>query len=74
MQAPVLGKVSMNSIVADVTGISAVQVGDTATLFGSDGESEISPAAAVAQFGSILPDLLTDWGMRNPRTYRSGQP
>lgn len=62
--APVLGKISMNSIVADVTEIPNVQIGDVATVFGTD------TAQAMDQFGTILPDLFSDWGIRNPRIYR----
>lgn len=69
-RAAVLGKVSMNSIVADVTGIPGVQVGDTATVFGSDAADAISADTATGQFKTILPDLYADWGMRNPRLYR----
>ena len=69
-RAAVLGKISMNSIVADVTGISDVQVGDTATVFGTDAADEIGADTAVGQFKTILPDLYSDWGMRNPRIYR----
>ena len=68
-RAPVLGKVSMNSIVADVTGIADVQVGDEATVFGGDSANAIGPDMAAKQFETILPELLADWGMRNPRTY-----
>jgi len=67
--AAVLGKVSMNSIVADVTGIDNVQIGDEATLFGGDGAAAIGPAAAAEHFGTILADLFTDWGLRNARHY-----
>ncbi len=69
-RVPVLGKVSMNSIVADVTEIRDVQVGDEAIMFGGNGPEAIGPDTAVTQFGTILPDLFSDWGMRNPRTYR----
>lgn len=69
-RAPVLGKVSMNSVVADVSGISDVQVGDEAIVFGGRGPNAIGPEAATAQFGTILADLFSDWGMRNSRTYR----
>jgi len=67
--APVLGKVSMNSIVADVTEITNVEVGDEAIVFGGDSKGGIGPDRAVKHFGTILPDLLSDWGMRNPRFY-----
>ncbi|PUB12731.1 alanine racemase [Yoonia sediminilitoris] len=68
--APVLGKVSMNTIVADVSDIAAAQIGDVATVFGGSGPQAIGPDRATAQFGTILPDLFSDWGMRNPRIYR----
>ena len=67
--APVLGKVSMNSIVADMTGIADVQVGDEATVFGGEDALRVAPSDAVAQFRTILPDLFADWGIRNPRVY-----
>lgn len=68
-RASILGKVSMNSIVTDVTEICDVQIGDEVIVFGESGSNVIGPDAAAAQFGTILPDLFTDWGMRNPRTY-----
>ena len=69
-RAKVLGKISMNSIVADVTRIANVCVGDVATVFGTDGADAISADIAAEQFGTILPDLFSDWGARNPRHYR----
>ncbi len=68
--APVLGKISMNSIVADVTDIPSVQVGDEATLFGEDGKLSIDTQEAIEQFGTIMPDLFAEWGMRNAKVYR----
>lgn len=67
--APVLGKVSMNAIVADVTAIPKVQVGDTVVMFGGHGPASIDPPKAERQFGTIMADLYTDWGQRNPREY-----
>ncbi len=67
---PVLGKMSMNTIVADVTKISGVQVGDVVTVFGGTGAGVIAKAQAEAQFGTIMADLYSDWGLRNHRVYR----
>ncbi|WP_282048095.1 alanine racemase [Sulfitobacter mediterraneus] len=67
---PVLGKMSMNTIVADVTKISGVQVGDVVTVFGGTGAGVIEKAQAEAQFGTIMADLYSDWGLRNHRVYR----
>lgn len=61
--AAILGKVSMNTLVVDVTGHERVSIGDEATVFGSGSGS----AATERQFGSIMADLYSDWGLRNPR-------
>lgn len=65
--ALVVGKISMNTLVVDVTQINAVNVGDEVKLF--DGECcDISMfGEAEVQFGTILADLFTDWGMRNQK-------
>ncbi|HBZ43776.1 MAG TPA: alanine racemase [Maritimibacter sp.] len=66
---PVVGKVSMNAIIADVTDSPDVQVGDTVGVFGGGNVASITPATAERQFATIMADLCTDWGMRNPRVY-----
>ncbi|PWG16766.1 alanine racemase [Salibaculum griseiflavum] len=68
--APVLGKVSMNAIVADVTDLPQVQLGDTAVVFGGSGSAAITPEMAERQFDTIMADLYTDWGRRNARIHR----
>ncbi len=68
--APVLGKISMNAIVADVTGIEDVVVGDTVGVFGEGDVASILPELAETQFRTIMADLYTDWGRRNHRVYR----
>ena len=67
---PVLGKISMNAIVADVTGITDVAVGDTVGVFGEGEGASIMPKVAESQFRTIMAELYTDWGQRNPRIYR----
>lgn len=67
---PVLGKVSMNAIVADVTGIGDVEVGDTVGVFRDSEVAPILPHMAETQFRTIMADLYTDWGRRNHRVYR----
>ena len=68
--APVLGKISMNAIVADVTGIKDVEVGDTVHVFGDGDAASILPDMAETQFRTIMAELYTDWGQRNHRVYR----
>lgn len=67
--APVLGKISMNAIVADVTGIRDVRVGDKVAVFGAAQGGAILPELAEDQFSTIMADLYTDWGQRNCRVY-----
>lgn len=67
--APVLGKISMNAIVADVTGIKDVRLGDTVTVFGAGQVATIPQEMAEDQFSTIMADLYTDWGQRNLRVY-----
>jgi alanine racemase len=49
--ARVVGRVSMDMIVVDVTDIPKVKAGDTATLIGSDGKEQIK-ASELAQFAA----------------------
>jgi alanine racemase len=67
--APVVGKVSMNAIVVDVTDVPRVVVGDTVAIFGGGQAQAIAPAQAERQFATIMADLYSDWGLRNPRHY-----
>jgi alanine racemase len=68
--APVLGKVSMNTVVVDATDLDGVQVGDEATVFGETGGARTSLGATEQQFRTIMADLYSDWGLRNPRVFR----
>lgn len=65
--APVLGKISMNTIVVDVSQHADVMLGDEVVAFGQQGEAEISIQMVEAHSGTIMADLYTDWGQRNPR-------
>lgn len=67
--APVIGRVSMNTIIADVTRINAVEVGDAVTVFGDCADPGIDKDSAQDQFGTIMADLYADWGLRNHRVY-----
>ena len=67
--APIIGTVSMDLTTADVSGISSVQVGDIATIYGSDrGTTQSVPdVARIANTASA--DLLCGLGKRVPRFY-----
>ncbi len=69
--APIVGTVSMDLTTADVTGISSVQVGDIATIYGTDGGTtqSVPDVAKIAHTASA--DLLCALGKRVPRFYLS---
>ncbi len=66
-KVPVVGKVSMNTISADVTSLDGVVPGDEAVVFGSQSGAQISCADMERQSDTIMADLFTDWGHRNPK-------
>jgi alanine racemase len=67
--APIVGTVSMDLTAADVTGIPSVQVGDIATIYGTDGGTtqSVPDVARIANTASA--DLLCALGKRVPRFY-----
>jgi alanine racemase len=67
--APIVGIVSMDVTMIDVTGVSGVEVGDVVTIYGTDGE-HVHPANAVARsIGTVTSDLLCAVTARVPRLY-----
>ncbi len=65
--APVVGRVSMDLTLLDVTGVEGVSLGDRVTLFGVDGELSI-PAEDVAKTaGTISYEITCGVSARVPR-------
>lgn len=72
-RAPIVGRISMDLTVVDVTGIPGVSAGDTATLIGRDGEEVITVDEVAARVGTIGYEILTGLGPRLPRLERNGR-
>ncbi|HEY8514491.1 MAG TPA: alanine racemase [Candidatus Binatia bacterium] len=70
-RAPVVGTVSMEHLAVDVTAIPGVAVGDTVTLWGSDGNERIDVMELGARAGTIGYELLAGVSSRTPRAYAS---
>ncbi|MGH8353678.1 MAG: alanine racemase [Pseudomonas sp.] len=70
-RAPVVGKVSMNTLMVDVTDIKGVRPGDEIVLFGKQGDGEITQAELEEFNGALLADLYTVWGNSNPKFLKS---
>ncbi|HUL33377.1 MAG TPA: alanine racemase [Candidatus Eisenbacteria bacterium] len=67
--APILGIISMDVIMLDVTEVPEAAIGDIATLYGTDGD-RVYPANVVARsIGTVTSDLISGVGQRVPRIY-----
>ena len=72
--APILGRVCMDQMMVDVTGLD-VKPGDTATLFGEDGGAFLPVEALAKLADTINYETVCAIGRRVPRVYlRGGQP
>lgn len=61
---PIVGRICMDQLFADVTGIAPVSPGDVATLIGRDGPSEIRAEEMAERCGTITNELLSRVGSR----------
>src|SRR5207302_5986920 len=74
-RAPLVGTVSMDMAMADVSHLPEVEVGDEVVILGSQGEDEISLDEFAESAGIIPHELLVRLGSRAPRIYlRGGEP
>ncbi len=64
-----LGRVTMDLIMIDVSKIDNVQVGDEAVLMGRDGNEEISCAELAERAGTITWEIITRIGSRVRRVF-----
>jgi len=66
-RVPVVGKVSMNTLMVDVTDFPDVKGGNEVVLFGKQAGGEITQAEMEEINGALLADLYTVWGSSNPK-------
>lgn len=71
-RAPVIGRVSMDLVTIDVTGIPAARVGDEVVLLGSQEEQTITAEEIAAKIGTISYEVFCSVSARVPRVYRDG--
>lgn len=71
-KAPVLGRVCMDQLMVDVSGIPGVCVGDPVTLIGRDGEEEITIEQISAVADSFNYEFACGISRRVPRIYVRG--
>lgn len=69
IKVPVIGRICMDQLMIDITGIQGIKRGDIATLMGGSA-NEMIPADEVADSaGTIANELLSRLGNRLPRIY-----
>ncbi len=68
--APVVGRVSMDLTMLDVTDVPGVELGDLATLIGEQDGLAISAEEYAASIGTIALEAATTLSRRVPRKYR----
>jgi alanine racemase len=67
--APIVGIISMDVTMIDVTDVTDTAIGDVVTIYGSDGR-QVRPANVIARsIGTVTSDLLCAVSQRVPRLY-----
>ncbi len=66
---PVVGRICMDMCMVDITDVPEVQVGDTVTVVGRDGDAAITWDDWADQLGTISYELVCDINKRVPRLY-----
>ena len=69
-KAPIVGRICMDLLMADVTEIDSAAQGDVATLIGSDGSETIRCEDFAKASGTITNEILCRMGSRLPRIYK----
>jgi alanine racemase len=71
-RVPIIGRISMDMTVVDLTEVPEAAAGDAATLVGADGGERIGLEEVAAKAGTISYEVLTGLGARLPRLYLDG--
>lgn len=67
--APIVGIVSMDVTMVDVTDVPGIVIGDVATIYGTDGEDVVLANRVARTIGTVTSDLLCAVSARVPRFY-----
>ena len=66
-KVPVVGRVSMNTTMVDVTDFPDIKAGDEVVVSGKQGNEHVKQADLEEYNGALLADLYTVWGNSNQR-------
>lgn len=75
VRAPIIGRISMDMTVVDISNVPGVEVGQVATVLGSDpdGAGAITLEEIAERSGTISYEVLTGFTRRLPRLWRVGE-
>lgn len=68
-RCPIRGRICMDQMMVDVSGLEDVQIGEKVVLMGRDGEEQITAAQVGDAAGSFSYEFVSGIGMRVPRVY-----
>ncbi len=71
-EVPLVGRICMDMCMVDITHVPEAQVGDTVTIFGTDGDQTLTCDEIARQTGTIAYEVLCGVNKRIPRIYLSG--
>jgi alanine racemase len=66
---PIIGGLCMDAAFIKITEHPDIEIGDTVTLMGVDGDAEISPHDIAALISSVSYEVISRFGKRLPRLY-----
>jgi alanine racemase len=69
LRAPVVGRVTMDMIIVDVTDIDEARIGSEVVLLGRQGETEITAQELAGLAGTIHYEIFCGISKRMPRVY-----
>jgi alanine racemase len=68
-RVPLVGTISMDLTMLDVTDVLGVALGDVVTIYGKDGKAAIEVSDVAPEIGTVTSDLLCALGRRVPKYY-----
>lgn len=71
-RAPIVGSISMNTAMVDVTDMPDVKAGDEVVIFGKQGNDEITQSDIQKWSGVHVVELSSIWGETNPKIVVTG--
>ncbi len=69
IRVPIIGRISMDVTVVNISALDGVEVGDVATLIGRDRHEEITVDEVAGRTGTIAYEVLTGLTARLPRIW-----